>query len=118
MAEITKLLGIAINDYDVGRLSHAQLISILQEAINSGDILLPDNHRDEMFIDRERPRNALSSIGAKCNSHASRPSTNISLLQSEAVGSVRCYKHFAPMERGITAWPKRQPFNHKRSPLR
>jgi hypothetical protein len=43
MAEITKLLGIAINDYDVGRLSHAQLLSILQEAINSGDILLPNN---------------------------------------------------------------------------
>jgi hypothetical protein len=30
-------------DLDEGRLSHAQLISILQEAIDNGDILLPDN---------------------------------------------------------------------------
>ena len=43
MAEITKLLGIAIADYDGGRLSQAHLISIFQEAIDNGDILLPDN---------------------------------------------------------------------------
>jgi len=43
MAEITKMLGIAINDYDAGRLSPEQLIAIVQEAIDNGDVLLPDN---------------------------------------------------------------------------
>ena len=36
MAEITKMLGIGINDYDAGRLSPEQLIAIVQEAIDNG----------------------------------------------------------------------------------
>lgn len=47
MALITKMLGIAINDYDEGKLSRKQLISIFQEAIDNGDILLPDN---ELYV--------------------------------------------------------------------
>lgn len=47
MALITKMLGVAINDYDEGRLSRKQLICIFQEAIDNGDILLPDN---ELYV--------------------------------------------------------------------
>jgi hypothetical protein len=57
VAEITKMLGIAINNFDEGRLSHGQLLSILQEAIDNGDILVPDNELYAVavvipFIDR------------------------------------------------------------------
>lgn len=40
---ITKLLGIAINDFDNGRLSRKNLLTIFQDAIDNGDILAPDN---------------------------------------------------------------------------
>jgi hypothetical protein len=43
MALITKMLGIAISDYDNGRISAVQLLSIFQAAIDNGDILEPDN---------------------------------------------------------------------------
>jgi hypothetical protein len=43
MAEITKLLGIAINDYEAGHVTPEHLLEIFQEAIDNGDILLPDN---------------------------------------------------------------------------
>ena len=39
MALITKMLGIAVNDCDAGRITPVQLISIFQEAIDNGDIL-------------------------------------------------------------------------------
>lgn len=38
MAEITKLLGIAISDESAGRITKGQLIQIFQESINNGDI--------------------------------------------------------------------------------
>jgi hypothetical protein len=43
MALITKMLEIAVSDYDAGRITAAQLMSIFQEAIDNGDILEPDN---------------------------------------------------------------------------
>ena len=43
MAEITKLLGIAISDADAERITKKQLIEIFQDAINNGDILEEDN---------------------------------------------------------------------------
>ena len=43
MALITKMLEIAVNDCDAGRITPVQLISILQEAIDNGDILEEKN---------------------------------------------------------------------------
>lgn len=43
MALITKMLEIAVNDCDAGRITPAQLISIFQEAIDNGDILETGN---------------------------------------------------------------------------
>lgn len=37
------MLGIAVNDYDAGRISRAHLLQIFQGAIDNGDILLDDN---------------------------------------------------------------------------
>ena len=39
MSLITKMLGVAINDADAGRITKAQLLNIFQEAIDNGDIL-------------------------------------------------------------------------------
>lgn len=39
MALITKMLEIAVNDCDAGRITPVQLISIFQEAIDNGEIL-------------------------------------------------------------------------------
>jgi len=39
MALITKMLDIAVNDCDEGRITPVQLMSICQEAIDNGDIL-------------------------------------------------------------------------------
>lgn len=43
MALITKMLEIAVNDCDAGRITPVQLISIFQEAIDNGDILEEEN---------------------------------------------------------------------------
>lgn len=43
MPLITKMLEIAINDADAGRITYDQLLSIFQDAINNGDILEEDN---------------------------------------------------------------------------
>lgn len=43
MALITKMLGVAINDRDAGRITTEQMLSIFQEAIDNGDILEDDN---------------------------------------------------------------------------
>jgi hypothetical protein len=43
MPEITKHLQIAVNDAQARRITVRQLHAILQEAIENGDILLPDN---------------------------------------------------------------------------
>jgi len=43
MALITKMLDVAINDCDAGRISSVQLASIFQEAIDNGDILEEQN---------------------------------------------------------------------------
>jgi hypothetical protein len=43
MALITKMLDIAVADYDAGRITPEQLISIFQEAIDNGDVLEPAN---------------------------------------------------------------------------
>lgn len=43
MALITKMLDIAVSDYDAGRITPEQLIAIFQDAIDNGDILEPDN---------------------------------------------------------------------------
>ena len=40
---ITKMLGIALSDYEAGRISKRQLLSIFQDAIDNGDILEEDN---------------------------------------------------------------------------
>lgn len=40
---ITKMIGMAINDLDAGRLSRKNLLLILQDAIDNGDILEPAN---------------------------------------------------------------------------
>jgi hypothetical protein len=40
---ITKMLGIAVSDHDAGRITREHFISILQAAINNGDILLDAN---------------------------------------------------------------------------
>lgn len=40
---ITKMLGIAINDHDAGRITRDHLVTILQAAIDNDDILLEDN---------------------------------------------------------------------------
>ena len=40
---ITKTLGIAVNDYDAGRITEQHLLSILQSAIDNGDVLLEEN---------------------------------------------------------------------------
>ncbi len=47
MAEITKLLGIAISDADAGRITRGQLLDIFQDAIDNGDILEDDN---ELYV--------------------------------------------------------------------
>jgi hypothetical protein len=39
MALITKMLEVAVNDYDAGRITPDDLLSIFQEAIDNGDIL-------------------------------------------------------------------------------
>ena len=43
MALITKMLEIAVNDCDAGRITPVQLVSIFQEAIDNGDILKEEN---------------------------------------------------------------------------
>ena len=43
MALITKMLDIAVNDAQAGRITIPQMLSIFQEAIDNGDILEPDN---------------------------------------------------------------------------
>jgi hypothetical protein len=43
MALITKMLDVAVADCDAGRITPTQLISILQEAIDNGDILEEQN---------------------------------------------------------------------------
>ncbi len=45
MAQITKMLGVAIADSDAGRISRAQLLSIFQEAIDNGDVLSNENRQ-------------------------------------------------------------------------
>jgi len=40
---ITKMLGIAVNDCEAGRITKKQLLSIFQDAINNGDILEEEN---------------------------------------------------------------------------
>ena len=45
MAEITKLLGIAIADADAWRITRRQLFGIFQDAIDNGDILDEANQR-------------------------------------------------------------------------
>jgi hypothetical protein len=47
---ITKMLGIAINDCDAGRITKKQLLEIFQDAIDNGDILEPDNEHDVVSI--------------------------------------------------------------------
>ena len=42
---ITRMLGIAINDCDAGRISRRQLLSIFQDSIDNGDILEEENHQ-------------------------------------------------------------------------
>lgn len=77
MAEITKMLGIAINDCDEGRISPEQLVSILQEAIDNGDILLPDNEFCAVavvfpFIDRGvlKPSQHTEALESRMNAKA------------------------------------------------
>ena len=43
MALITKMLDIAVSDYDAGRITSEQLISIFQKAIDNGNVLERDN---------------------------------------------------------------------------
>lgn len=43
MALITKMLDIAVSDYDAGRITRDQLMSIFQEAIDNGDVLESEN---------------------------------------------------------------------------
>lgn len=43
MSLITKMLDIAVNDHNAGRITSVQLISIFQEAIDNGDILEEEN---------------------------------------------------------------------------
>jgi hypothetical protein len=43
MAFVTKMLEIAVNDCDAGRITPVQLISVFQEAIDNGDILEEEN---------------------------------------------------------------------------
>jgi hypothetical protein len=43
MALVTKMLDIAVSDYDAGRITVDQLMSIFQEAIDNGDIAEPGN---------------------------------------------------------------------------
>ena len=40
---ITRHLGIAISDHEAGRLSRRHLVQIFQDAIDNGDLLLPEN---------------------------------------------------------------------------
>ena len=40
---VTKMIGIAINDCEAGRISKRDLLEIFQAAIDNGDILEPDN---------------------------------------------------------------------------
>ena len=40
---ITKMLSLAIGNYDAGRISREHLLKIFQDAIDNGDILEPDN---------------------------------------------------------------------------
>jgi hypothetical protein len=40
---ITRMLGVAVNDYDAGRISRGALLSIFQDAIDNGDILEDNN---------------------------------------------------------------------------
>jgi hypothetical protein len=44
---ITRMLGIAINDYDAGRISRAHLLRIFQGAIDNGDIL---DEANELYV--------------------------------------------------------------------
>lgn len=48
MALVTKMLGIAINDRDAGRITTEALLSIFQEAIDNGDILEEENELSAM----------------------------------------------------------------------
>lgn len=43
MALITKMLGIAVSDMEARRITRKQFLSIMQEAVDNGDILLPEN---------------------------------------------------------------------------
>ena len=43
MANITKIIGIAVSDYKSDRISKEHYISILQESVDNGDIFLEDN---------------------------------------------------------------------------
>ncbi len=47
LGTITRMLGIAISDYDAGRISRGQLLSIFQGAIDNGDILEENN---QMYV--------------------------------------------------------------------
>ncbi len=47
VSEITKHIGIAINDADAGRITYQHLLKIFQEAIDNGDILLEEN---ELYV--------------------------------------------------------------------
>lgn len=42
--KITKLLQVAVNDCEAGRITKTQLLSIFQEAIDNGDILEEGNN--------------------------------------------------------------------------
>lgn|GEM_PF-5399219 len=81
MALITKMLDIAVNDCDAGRITPVQLISIFQEAIDNGDILEEANEFSVVahvlpLIDRGALRSSKhvavfeARMGAKVTEHA------------------------------------------------
>ena len=50
MALITKMLEVAVNDCDNGRITAAQLMSVCQEAIDNGDILEEQNELHVVLV--------------------------------------------------------------------